>query len=462
MALADHGLFWISSGRVMKKVMVALILLLWSFQAHAKVQFPDYVGFVNDFAKTLGDTSSLQQRLEEYNRDTGNQIVVVTVTTSDPLTPQQYAEELFDAWKPGQKGKDNGIIILNAVKERRVVIRTGYGLEGVLPDARTGHILDTAVIPHFKEDNPLLGLYSGVEAVIAAITPGKEKPVPEIVPSVQVDNSADIVPCENNPNVPKRAIPTQYIQDFEKGPNDDAQLQKLRDDDKVEMAIVGVDRIPEGISGRRLAECIAQNWNLGASLKRDGNGLVIVADYETGIAHVGFGPRLKDDIHASTVENIILRKSDEIAKPLAVSESLPAIVGFMGHYADDDWGNIAWGIAFGILGLGLLYLMGYLIYRVFRGLFAVCPKCHWRFPKLLKRKVTREATTGQVGIERRSYRCRHCGNEWVKVVTLATLIKTARWRGGSDSDFGGGASGSSGSGGFGGGSSGGGGADRGY
>ncbi len=126
----------------MRKILIVWVVLLWALQIAAKVQFPDYGGFVNDFAKTLGDASALKQRLAEYDRESGNQVVVVTIETSDPLTPQQYAEELFDAWRPGQKGKDNGVIILNAVNERRVVIRTGYGLEDNLPDARVGRILD--------------------------------------------------------------------------------------------------------------------------------------------------------------------------------------------------------------------------------------------------------------------------------------------------------------------------------
>lgn len=445
----------------MKRFLVALVVLLWAFQSPAKATFPDYAGFVNDFAKVLGDSSQLERRLEAYDRETGNQVVVVTVETSDPLTPQQYAEELFDAWRPGQKGKDNGIIILNAVSERRVVIRTGYGLEPLLPDSKIGRILDTAVIPHFKGGNPLLGLYSAAEAVIAAVTPGKEKPVPDIAPPVSVDSTADAAPCEDNPSVPQRASATQFIQDFEKGPGDDAQLQKLREDTKIEAVIVGVDAIPKGISGRRLADCIVQNWKLGAALKREGKGMAIVADRGAGVAYVGLGPRLKEDVHAATVEDVIRRQSTEVTKPLAISESLPVIVSLMDHFVGDDWEDIALFATLGVVGLALIYFACYLIYLFFRALLAVCPKCHHRFPRLLKRKVTREATTRQEGIEHRSYRCRHCGNEWVKVVTLAMLVKTSYRRSGS----GGGSSGSSGSssgGGFGGGSSGGGGADRGY
>lgn len=446
----------------MKRILVALLVVFWAPQSPAKVQFPDYVGFVNDFAKTLGDTSQLSLRLEEYDRDTGNQIVIVTIPTSDPLTPQQYAEELFDAWKPGQKGKDNGVIILNAVNERRVVIRTGYGLEGVLPDARTGRILDAAVIPHFKEGNPLLGLYSGAEAVIAAITPGKEKPIPEIVPPVAVDTAADTVACENNPDVPERVAPTQYFQNFPESLNDGLQLQKLRDENKIELVVVGVGGVPKGISGRRLAECVAQSWRLGAPFNRDGKGIAIIADRATGVAYAGLGSRIKEDIHASTIEDVIRKQSEEKFKPLAVSESLPIIVYLADHSVGDDWEDITLACVLGILGLGLIYLMGYLIYCFFRALCAVCPKCHWRFPKLMKRQVTREATTSQEGLERRSCRCRHCGNEWVKVVTLSKVSETSSRRNRYDSDGGGSSSGSSGSSSFGGGSSGGGGSDRGY
>ncbi len=446
----------------MRKILIVWVVLLWALQIAAKVQFPDYGGFVNDFAKTLGDASALKQRLAEYDRESGNQVVVVTIETSDPLTPQQYAEELFDAWRPGQKGKDNGVIILNAVNERRVVIRTGYGLEDNLPDARVGRILDESVIPHFKEGNPLLGLYSGAEAVIATITPGMERPVPEIIPAAKMDAAADAVPCEDNPDVPQRAVPHQYIQDFEKGSNDDSLLQKIRDESKVEVVIVGVKFIPKGISGRRFAECIAQNWQLGASLHRKGKGMAIVADAAAGIAHVGLGSRLKDSFHASTISDVIRQQSEEKFKPLAISDSLSIIAYLIDHMVDPDWEDITLYTTLGFVGLGLVILVWYLIFIFFRALFTVCPKCRHRFPKLLKRVETREATTRQTGIEHRCYRCRHCGDEWIKVVTLAMLSETRSRRVSSGSDYSGGSSGGSGSGGFGGGSSGGGGADRGY
>jgi hypothetical protein len=231
---------------------------------------------------------------------------------------------------------------------------------------------------------------------------------------------------------------------------------------QLEIVIVGVDAIPKGIGGHRLAECIAQNWDLGAQLHRKGKGMAIVADHAAGVAYVGLGLRLQESFHASTIEDLIRKQSEEKFKPLAISDSLPIIAYLIDHMAGDDWEDIALYTTIGFGGLGLVFLLWYLIYIFFRALLMVCPRCRYRFPKLLKRKVTREASTRQEGLEHRSYRCRHCGDEWTKVVTLAMLTKTSWHLSSSGGSSGGGSSGGSSSGGLGGGSSGGGGADRGY
>ena len=76
---------------------------------------------------------------------------------------------LFDSWKPGKKGKDNGVLVLLAVKERRWRIETGYGVEGILPDGLCGEIGRNYMVPYFKEAKYGEGLYQGVRAIANVI-----------------------------------------------------------------------------------------------------------------------------------------------------------------------------------------------------------------------------------------------------------------------------------------------------
>ncbi|NQT95784.1 MAG: TPM domain-containing protein [Candidatus Omnitrophica bacterium] len=128
---------------------------------------PDYSGYVNDFAGALspqaeGAITSIAGQVEQK---TGAQIAVVTVATTEPLTIEQYTVELFEKWGIGQKDKDNGILILMAVTDKKVRIETGYGLEGAIPDAIASQIVYQIMIPEFKKGNHEKGLILGAIAV---------------------------------------------------------------------------------------------------------------------------------------------------------------------------------------------------------------------------------------------------------------------------------------------------------
>lgn len=132
---------------------------------------PDYTARVNDFTGTL--STAQKQAIESYlaglEERTGAQGAVALMPTTAPLEPVEYKVKLFDKWKPGQKGKDNGFLVLVAMQERRVEVATGYGLEGILPDAKVGRILDRSVMPRFKQGDIGGGLLAGVEAIGAEI-----------------------------------------------------------------------------------------------------------------------------------------------------------------------------------------------------------------------------------------------------------------------------------------------------
>src|SRR5215471_16405861 len=103
-------------------------------------RIPAPQGLVSDFAGVI-DQSTRQQLtllLQELKDKTSVEVAVVTVQTTQPLTAFDYAIKIAEAWKPGAKGKDNGVVFLVATKDRKVRIATGYGVEGILPDGKLG------------------------------------------------------------------------------------------------------------------------------------------------------------------------------------------------------------------------------------------------------------------------------------------------------------------------------------
>jgi uncharacterized protein len=110
--------------------------------------------------------ADLESFLRSTERATTAEIAVVVVPTIGDTDIDTAAEKLFSFWGIGKKDKDNGLLLLAAIEDRKIRIEVGYGLEGALPDAKTGRILDEQVIPRFKEQKFAEGLIAG--AVVLA------------------------------------------------------------------------------------------------------------------------------------------------------------------------------------------------------------------------------------------------------------------------------------------------------
>ena len=138
----------------------------------AAQQLPRPAGFVNDFAGVMkaADIEAAQILAAAIKEKTGAELAVVTVNSFAPYgSIDEYSIALAEEWGIGEKGKDNGVLILLAVAEREVKIEVGYGLEGAIPDSMAGRILDTAVIPAFREDDFSGGLVQGYRAIAACV-----------------------------------------------------------------------------------------------------------------------------------------------------------------------------------------------------------------------------------------------------------------------------------------------------
>ena len=154
------------------KKYISLIITLFAMTT-AWAGIPDRPNcLVNDYAGVFSSsqTTSMEQSLRSLDDSTGNQIVVVTVTDLEGYDIADYATQLGRKWGVGQKGHDNGVVIVVKIKNKtkgQAFIAPGYGLEGALPDATCKHIVDKEMIPHFKEND----YYGGVKAALDVIIP---------------------------------------------------------------------------------------------------------------------------------------------------------------------------------------------------------------------------------------------------------------------------------------------------
>ena len=148
-----------------------VVMFLLPAVAHGAATLPTPQGFVTDTASVIPAEIArrIETQLEELRAKTGTEVAVVTVRSIAPLTVEEYANELFARWGIGQKGKDNGVLILLAVKERKVRIETGYGIEPILPDGKGGAIIREVMLPRFKQGALGEGLAAGAEAVADVI-----------------------------------------------------------------------------------------------------------------------------------------------------------------------------------------------------------------------------------------------------------------------------------------------------
>src|SRR5687768_7244828 len=104
---------------------------------------PKMEGPVNDLAGVLAPEAeqAIKSRIRAVEAATTAEIAVVTVRSLEGETVETYANRLFNQWGIGKKGKDNGVLILAAIEDRKIRIEVGYGLEGTLPDGRCGQII---------------------------------------------------------------------------------------------------------------------------------------------------------------------------------------------------------------------------------------------------------------------------------------------------------------------------------
>jgi uncharacterized protein len=156
----------------MKKLAAFLLLLAATAGASAQPAIPELWGTpVHDEAGILSPQTihALEQKLKLHEDSTSNQIAILTLPTLEGEPLEDFSIRVVEQWKLGQKGKDNGVLLLIVTRDRKMRIEVGYGLEGALPDILCSQIIRNEMAPRFRQGDFDGGVNAAVEAIIRAI-----------------------------------------------------------------------------------------------------------------------------------------------------------------------------------------------------------------------------------------------------------------------------------------------------
>ncbi len=188
--------------RVLAAVAVAAVLGLAgpARAAEGETPVPAARGYVTDDAGILGETrrAQLESYLDQLERRTGAQFAVLTVDSTGADEPDAYKVRVFKAWGIGRKGSDEGLLLLVAMRERRLVFETGYGLEGTLPDGWEGRTLREVVAPRFRAGDYDDGVTAAVIAAAQRIAAAK---------GVTLEWTGDVLRYDGAPGRERGGIP---------------------------------------------------------------------------------------------------------------------------------------------------------------------------------------------------------------------------------------------------------------
>ena len=152
------------------RLMVFLGMMFFAASAWA-LDVPPLTGRVVDLAHVLSAdaTTSLSRDLEAHEAKTANQVAVLIIPSLEGEPLESFSHRVATTWKLGQKGTDNGVLLIIALNERKVRIEVGYGLEGTLTDLRSAHIIRQEIVPRFRNGDMPGGIAAGVQAILGTI-----------------------------------------------------------------------------------------------------------------------------------------------------------------------------------------------------------------------------------------------------------------------------------------------------
>jgi uncharacterized protein len=128
--------------------------------------------YFNDYAGVTKQTTqaSLDQQLADFDKKTSDQVVVAIFKRKDSTAPlADYCKGVFNKWGVGQKGSDNGVVLFVFIDDHLLRIATGRGMNAILPDDECKRIIDTMIVPEFRNHDFDKGLSSGIDAILSSI-----------------------------------------------------------------------------------------------------------------------------------------------------------------------------------------------------------------------------------------------------------------------------------------------------
>lgn len=152
-------------------VLLAALIALMLPSSLAALEVPPLKARVNDYAGMLSPSTvtQLEGSLKSFEADQTTQLAVLTIPSLEGEVLEEFSIKVADRWKIGQKGRDNGAILLIARDDRKLRIEVGYGLEGSLTDLVSGRIIREIITPGFKQGDFDQGVINGVTAMMAAV-----------------------------------------------------------------------------------------------------------------------------------------------------------------------------------------------------------------------------------------------------------------------------------------------------
>lgn len=157
--------------RILWVLLLLFNLVLTGNRFAEGMELPPLTARVNDYARILSGATEqqLESILATLEREESTQLAVLTITSLEGENLEEFSLKVAEGWRLGQKGRDNGALLLIAKNERKLRIEVGYGLEGSLTDLTSGRIIREIITPQFQSGNFDQGVIDGVRAMIGAV-----------------------------------------------------------------------------------------------------------------------------------------------------------------------------------------------------------------------------------------------------------------------------------------------------
>lgn len=155
----------------MAQLFLALALLLALPLNATGLEVPHLHARITDLAGLLSpeQISALESKLRDLEASDSTQVAVLIIPSLEGEVLEDFSERVATAWRLGQKGRDNGALLLIALKERAIRIEVGYGLEARLTDARSRQIIQNEIIPYFRQGDFYAGIDAGLTAIVQTV-----------------------------------------------------------------------------------------------------------------------------------------------------------------------------------------------------------------------------------------------------------------------------------------------------